>query len=326
MNVNRGLKIVGFFLTLSEWDRHLEIIRQVLNSIDSFEPYASFLRITRGKKPLIEPQDIHSFMNDNGFRGDLTAVRVMVRIFDTTFQCGLDFEDFLKMILSRDNPDIRFDAAAKRDNYEVEDGEKLSDEIEYALARFFFKATQYLARMMSDQETQVILSEGDLFRSMTKASGTGYLDFNNLKGFFEQSRVIPQDIEIIGILRIIDINDDGKINDTEFTYFIELFSGKEPSQMVIKSLLNSRKKEQKYNYFGEVMHGDIPDGPETINKFGHSFSPDFSHKRKQIKSGGDFKLDTGLERTKVFDSQIGKDTGNNYSSGRRKNESTPGQG
>ena len=321
MDVNRRLKIVGFFLTLSEWDRHLEIIRQVLNSIDNFEPYAAFLRLTRGKKPVIEPMDIHNFVVENGFRGDMTAEMVLVRIFDTTFECCLDFEDFLKMILSRDNPDIRFDAAAKREVYEVEDGQKLSEEIEYSLARFFHKAASFLARMMSDQETQAILEESGLYRTITRLSGARTLDFNGLRSFFEEAKVIPQDVEIIGILRLIDINDDGKIDDTEFTYFVELFSGKEPSNIVLKSLVDSRKKEQKYNYFGEVAHQDVPDSDQNINKFAHSFSPDFAQKRAKRKvETPDYMLD--VEEAKGYQSQAVRPS-RRYSSIREDNIRSP---
>jgi hypothetical protein len=47
------------------------------------------------------------------------SISLIVRLFDTRFEGSLDFEDYLKMTLSRDNPEIRF-SAAQRDNYEVE--------------------------------------------------------------------------------------------------------------------------------------------------------------------------------------------------------------
>jgi hypothetical protein len=47
-------------------------------------------------------------------------------MFDSRLVGSLDFEDFLKMILSRDNPDLRFNAVSNP-TYEVDDGQKLSD-------------------------------------------------------------------------------------------------------------------------------------------------------------------------------------------------------
>jgi len=94
-----------------------------------------------------------------------------------------------------------------------------------------------------------------LFREIdTKNSGN--LDFHNLKAFFEESKIKPRDTEIISILRIIDINDDGKINENEFNFFIELFSGKEPGTHVLNILKKAHEKESQINYFGEQSRQD----------------------------------------------------------------------
>ena len=270
MDINYKLKVVGFFLTISEWDRHLEVIRQVLNAIQAFEPYAAYLRLTKGRGTPITPSDINDFTRSNGFEADYMAISLIVRLFDTRFEGSLDFEDFLKMILSRDNPEIRF-SAAQRENYEVEQGDLLAPEIEYTLARFFFKASEFLSKIMSDPETHLILTQTSLFRSIDN-NNSRFLDFHNLKGFFEESRIRPRDSEIIAILRIIDINDDGKINENEFNFFIELFSGKEPSQKMLNLLKNAHQLENQFNYFGEKMNQD-PFKYDRKAEGGHRFSP-----------------------------------------------------
>lgn len=254
MDFNFNLKAVGFFLTISEWDRHLEVIRQILNAIDSFEPYAAYLRLTKGQGIPITASDINDFTRINGFEADYRALTLIVRLFDTRFEGSLDFEDFLKMVLSRDNPEIRF-SAAQRENYEVEQGDMLAPEIEYTLARFFFKASEFLSKIIQDPETHSILASRGLFTTID-TKGSGYLDFHNLKAFFEASKIRPRDAEIIAILRIIDINDDGKINSNEFKFFIDLFSGNDPSSTILKSLKNAHLKENKFNYFGEKMNQD----------------------------------------------------------------------
>jgi Ca2+-binding EF-hand superfamily protein len=88
---------------------------------------------------------------------------------------------------------------------------------------------------MSDPETHLILTQTNLFREIDTRN-TSHMDFHNLKSFFEESKIKPRDSEIISILRIIDINDDGKINSNEFNFFIELFSGKEPGTHVLNVL------------------------------------------------------------------------------------------
>lgn len=124
MELNDKLKYASFFLTISEWDRHMEVIRQVLNSIPAFEPYAAFCRLTRGMKTLISSENIERFLQENGQGySDSRSIELLIRIFDTRFKSSLDFHDFLKLILSKDNTDERFKSAI-RSNYE-NNGESL---------------------------------------------------------------------------------------------------------------------------------------------------------------------------------------------------------
>jgi len=252
MDVSTRLKIVGFFLSLSEWDRHIECIRQVLNSIESFEPYAAYLRLTKGKGGPVSASDIQEFLEMNGFEGDYKALALSVRLFDTRFENSLDFEDFLKLILSRDNPDIRF-IVAQKPTYEVEIGATLPRELEYILARFFFKVSDFLVKIIKDPEMGSILSKESLFSTLDTANKKK-LVYGDLSTFFDESRIVPRDEEIVSILKIIDINDDGEISQEEFRYFTSLFQGKEPDISVINYLKKTVVAENPINYFKETMN------------------------------------------------------------------------
>ena len=255
MNVNKRLKIAGFFLTLSEWDRHIEVIRQILNSLDRFEPYAAFLRITKGRENAIRSQDVCEFLQENGVKTDEKLVAMMIRLYDTNFTNSLNFEDFLKMILTRDNPDMRFESAL-RPNYDVVGLENvLSEEIEYTLARFFKKACEFLQKMINDQETQRLIDDNTIFSEVdTKKSRR--IDFSNLKAFFESSKIVPRDSEIISILRVIDINDDGIITEIEFNFFIELFSKRDPSDLIIGKLKELKSKDPVLTHSSRVEEAE----------------------------------------------------------------------
>lgn len=246
MQVNRRLQLAGFFLSLAEWDRHIEVIRQVLNSLDNFEPYAAFLRISQGKSSLVRPSDIARFLDENGIKSDEKLLAMIVRLYDTNFEGFLNFEDFLKMVLARDNPDIRFQSAL-RPNYDVVGFENvLSEEIEYTLARFFKKASEFLQKMISDPETQSLIRDSAILQEVdTKRSRR--IDFSNLKTFFEASKIVPRDSEIISVLRVIDINDDGVITELEFNYFIDLFSHSIPNHMTMSRLRDLKKMDVTKN-------------------------------------------------------------------------------
>lgn len=263
-SLSHNLKLAGLLLNITEWDRHLEVVRQILNGIEAFEPYEAFLRIHKGGKTGfsggfsgITSREIENFMRDNSLPVDLNALEVVIKIYDTKFNGFLDFEDFLKMTLTRDNPSVRFDAAANRQIRDLQDDDRLAEEVEYCLARLFSKAIDFVRRMKIDAESQSILAEKDLFNKLLSASGStgSNLDFKVLKRFFEQLKIVPKDSEIIAILRIIDINDDGVIDKTEFDYFLALFNLQGPDVSLLYRLKDRNKKEHEYNYFGEKKGG-----------------------------------------------------------------------
>lgn len=67
----------------------------------------------------------------------------------------------------------------------------------------------------------------------------GYLDFGSMAQFFEGSHLKMQDSDIISILRLIDINDDGKIDEDEFNHFISIFKIVEPFAK-LNEIINKR--------------------------------------------------------------------------------------
>lgn len=250
MNITQKLKIAGFLLNIAEWDRHLEVTRQILNGIDRFEPYAAFLRLTRGRPSEgIDSRLVESFLRENGAQSDSNLIEVVCKIYDTKFSGSLDFEDFLKMTLARDNPKMRFEAAAKREIYDLKEEESLAEEIEYCLARFFSKAADFVKKMKSDAESQSVLADRELFAQLGTAGGC--LDFKTLKKYFEGLNIVPKDSELIAILRVIDINDDGIIEKVEFDYFVSLFLSRAGNELLLNKLKEKSRKEHEVNYFGE---------------------------------------------------------------------------
>lgn len=248
-SVAQRLKIAGFFLTLAEWDRSLEVTRQILNGIDAFEPYAAFLRIAQSTRA-ITVDLVENFLRDNSQRASTKELDIVLRLYDTKFSNALDFEDFLKMTLARDNPKSRFEAAATRETYAVGENQRLAEEIEYTLSRFFTKACELSSRLRAEVEGQQGINEKDIF-SQLSIGHNGNLDFKVLKQFFEELKIVPKDSEIISILRAIDINDDGIIDRTELEYFISMFSIKGPSSVSFSRLKDRSNVENQVNYFGE---------------------------------------------------------------------------
>ena len=82
----------------------------------------------------------------------------------------MDYKDFLGMILARDNSEVRFSAAATREIKDVEEGQRLNEEIEYILARFFVKISNFLGSLKSCPEIESQELEDRLFTEVSKGS------------------------------------------------------------------------------------------------------------------------------------------------------------
>ena len=304
MQVNRRLRLAGFFLSLAEWDRHVEVIRQVLNSLDKFEPYAAFLRITKGRSNIISSVSLAKFLEENRVKVEEKLLAMIIRLYDTNFEGNLNFEDFLKMILTRDNPDMRFESAL-RPNYDVVGSENvLSEEIEYTLARFFKKASEFLHKMIADPETQSLIHDNSIFYEVDVRKSRR-IDFNNLKAFFEASKIVPRDSEIISVLRVIDINDDGVITELEFNYFIDLFSHSHPPASLVARLKELKKQENSKNFQLEQSQKDIVIKEEyrRVPQF-TSYTP---NRTEASKTPSRTEKDSQLYRTQPLDMKRNQD-------------------
>lgn len=174
------IRIASFLLNLIEFNQIVEVNRQFLNSIVQFEPYAAYLRILRD--PNVTPdgktdnstgqnkerqtkgitaQNLADFLKQNGFETSYASIKSIVTIFDSSLEGKIDFEDFLKMVLSQQSPQLRFDAALKP-IFEVPDEGTLTQDLEYVLARFFWKISTSLERISSDKEVTLTLSTQNL--------------------------------------------------------------------------------------------------------------------------------------------------------------------
>ena len=246
MELKERLQSVGFFLTLSEWDRHIEVLRQLLNSLDQFEPYAAYLRLTEGEGSPISSEDIQRFLNSNNHSLPKKELDQIIRLFDTKENGNLDFRDFLSMILARYNPEVRFSAAATREIKDIEEGERLSEEIEFILSRFFLKISNFLRSLKASPELESQQLEDKLFTVVSSGSQSNCIDFENLKKFFEDSKILPKDSEIAAILRYMDMTGSGTVTYESYKQFQNIINGRmKEIQRVMSFRAKSKNSSQK---------------------------------------------------------------------------------
>lgn len=211
------LRVAGFLLNFAECERMIEVTRQAITCMRGFEPYSTFQRLVAvDDNPMaITPSSIDAFMRDMAVTADRSSIEMLVSMFSSKLTGILDFEDFLRLSLSREASSARFEAARR----EVPLDSEVSAEIEYLLSRLIAKLCDFFRKLRTDSETQTLIGESSSIFGMI---GSRNLDFNTLSNFFKSLSLHINDKDIVSILRMIDINDDGIIDRAEFDYFISL--------------------------------------------------------------------------------------------------------
>ena len=214
------LQLTGFLITLHEWESQLELMKNVVNNIPSFKPFVIFEALTKGKSDHITQYTLTAFLANNGLEATPSTVRLLISLFDSSFEGKLDINSFFKLILSRDFPEEKFNES----RYEIEELEnpKLTPEVEFGLSRFLHKALGFLEDMKENPEFVIALCEDSNLFSRIDVLKEGIITYQNLKIFFETCKVRLRDEDIIAILRVIDINSDGKVSFEDFEIFADI--------------------------------------------------------------------------------------------------------
>lgn len=245
------VKITEFFLNVAQWERHVEFTRQFLNGLDNFEPYSTFRHIAKGGGRLVEISDLRIYLEKNGNSFENVDVETVLRLYDTDSDHKLNYEEFLQIVLSKDNSDLRF-LAANRQPFEFEEN-GLHPEIDMVLSNLVVKEIYFVDSFRRDPDLEDLFKKNDWFYEIDTKM-TGFIDFDNLKEFFNRHNIYPLDEELIFILRRIDINDDGRIDKKEFMKFLD---------MVIEIDIQAQKKYSSKN--GGYQDKNIDERNSQVN-------------------------------------------------------------
>lgn len=287
-------EFLSYLLFLSSSEKEIECMRQVLNEIPGFEPYAAFLRMDIGHKRLLTASDIMEFLLANEASCELVDAERIIKFHDADQDRCLVFSEFLHMVLPQDNPFLRTNVA-QRPNYSVRGNEQLPYEIEYGLTKVMEAEIHYGKEMSLRQYSLSKLldfSVSEVFHGVDYKF-TGFIDYENLAAFLSRSHVEFGDEEILGILKRMDLDGDGRISLDEFSYHflvdrpkrlaaIERKSEKPQRPFEFGSL---RVKQESQNHKAEtnlaLLNEEIPEQMKPQERQSQSSVPKERTEKKQ---------------------------------------------
>ena len=215
-------KICDLLIAISDGERQIEVVRQILAEQIEFEPYAAFRRIDRQRKGLIGVFELQMFFADNKVHRSEKAIITFIRKYDSNKDGYLNYNEFLIAILPMDNPSLRT-RATQRPNYDVARDEYLPNDVEYALLKVLEREITFYTDL-DYHKFQLInrydYNNVDGFNAIDRYR-TGKVDYDILKMFFKHQASFPYDEELIAILRRLDKDDDGLIRYDEYAEAVE---------------------------------------------------------------------------------------------------------
>ena len=244
------LRLANFFLNFLEFSKFLEQIRQRLNELH-LNPLSAFMTLVPRVNTKIESQNIIDLLRANSFEGEHLAISFLLRLFDSSFEGTLDYKDFLKLVYKppkgHRGVDIQDQSyyvslATKNGLQKPIKYDPLTPETEYYLARFFYKNSQFLSKMMHDPEVKSIASTSNILIKLD-SSCTYELKFSILNRLFKRLgyHLSIREDDIVDILKLIDVDDSGKITGQKLQYVMDIAMGREPSEMILRSLGSSNQ-------------------------------------------------------------------------------------
>lgn len=261
------LKLAGFLLNFAELDRAIELNRQALTCCKGFEPYSAFQRLAQYSDiPMsITPGAMEEFLRDVGINSDHSSLETIVNVYSSKLSGFLDFEDFLRLVLSREASDARFEAAKREVPQEV----ATSSEIEYFLGRLIQKLGENFRRLKVDPETQTLLADPS---SIVSSLVSRQLDFSGLQNFFKQNGVSVPDKDVLAVLRLIDINDDGVVDRAELEYFLSVINVRHHGGNIRESLAAKIKVKARVSEAEELGMKRTREAREELRALTQTYS------------------------------------------------------
>ena len=291
-------KLIQLFSLLSELERTVLARRQVLTDYSDYNPYQIFSFLDKEKKGNINDYNIIDYLNSKGYDVNQEEAQFLIMFYDKNFDNVLSFNEFIKLI-QNDNrsfvPDLN-------DDKEI----ILNFNIDYCLEKILVKEIE-MVKILIRFKNSLNCDINDLF-FICDSANKNYIMFNDIKKFLENNNIKFYDNDIIGIIKRMDLNGDGKIDINEFHYFFEF----------PKNKLNYNRRNSKYlkknNLYNDYCN-------KKINKYNKKYKENNLNNNKKKYNKCDYSLFVNndiLNNSKNYKKNISKEK--NYESIKCDNE------
>jgi len=214
--------LTDLLLKISEGEREIEILRQILCEQDDFEPYAAFKRIDRSSTGFLSASDFLHFLSENEIFHLEQHASTFVKRYDIDDDSRLKYSEFLSIVLPANNPTLRA-KVAQRPSYRVKQDQTLPYQAEFPLTKVIDKEISFYTVLDSYKKTLYQnpgFSYYEAFRSLD-IGHIGRLSLSSFRDFLKTQDVFAADEDLKALMRRLDKDNDGFISFEEFVESIK---------------------------------------------------------------------------------------------------------
>ncbi|CAG9322701.1 unnamed protein product [Blepharisma stoltei] len=207
-------RLANILINIGEGDQDIEVVRQVLSEIRTFEPFSTFRSLDRFGNGFLTSTDLLEFLRRNNFRPTERESYLLIREWDSNSDGLLSYGDFQKWMLPSQNQNLAI-LASRRMGFHPNE---LSYEIEYALMRVLEREISYLRRVENFRQDLERMPDFNLLQcfQLVDDAKLSYLTIGSLERFLERNGYKPSREIMESIMRRIDKNGDSRVSYSEF--------------------------------------------------------------------------------------------------------------
>lgn len=219
----------GFLVSISDFFDYIDSSSQSLTSYGYLNLELAFKTIATScdyyrssdsnfNPKLIRNQEMVKFLNSQKFQPHSLAISLLIQLFDSAGNQGIDYEDFESLISRKSQKNMnknQLDSAYSQgqDFNETE----LNTQQKYTLARYFYNLSRQLISLVKNSEFKHLhhvcrLDKISLFDIAKYFKTRNTVKFDGLKTFLSNNQIYLADDKLVNILRTIDIDCVGEIN------------------------------------------------------------------------------------------------------------------
>ena len=206
-------------INLAKKEGQVEINRQVLCQNLNFDAYQVFAYLDLESKNYLNEINLFTFLNKkNGIPCTIDELQHLILLYDENFDGKLSYSEFLNIVLSDNNFELRKKTRERIGS--CYDNSTIEFNIEYSLVKLFQKELDLIRttkKIIEELKSRDDFNVHDLFHYL---KGYSNITVESIKIFLEKNCREFDEKDLKNIVKRLDINNDSKIDFSEFHQFL----------------------------------------------------------------------------------------------------------